>query len=147
VLQEHIPGAPRDASWIFDAYLDGSTCRFAATGRKIGQYPVDAGMATATDNCDPSVDVTYADGTVTEVTATGQFGWALSVAGAPPTSTAGFAAGPSVPPLGTGSRVTLTHGGWGALGEIAAILRREYASGRQIVLGEAFADFVDGRDQ
>jgi uncharacterized protein YndB with AHSA1/START domain len=30
---------------------------------------------------------------------------------------------------GAGTRVTLTHGGWEALGEIAPILRREYARG------------------
>jgi uncharacterized protein YndB with AHSA1/START domain len=47
-------------------------------------------------------------------------------------------------PLGGGSRVTLTHGGWEALGEIAPILRREYASGWQIVLGECFARFAQG---
>ena len=42
-------------------------------------------------------------------------------------------------PLATGSRVTLTHGGWDALGEIAAILRREYAAGWREVLGTHFA--------
>jgi|SRR5688500_8091399 uncharacterized protein YndB with AHSA1/START domain len=39
----------------------------------------------------------------------------------------------------TGARVTLTHGGWDALGEIAPILRREYASGWREVLEEHFA--------
>jgi uncharacterized protein YndB with AHSA1/START domain len=42
-----------------------------------------------------------------------------------------------------GSRVTLTHGGWEALGEIAPILRREYVSGWENVLGKIYADFVD----
>ena len=40
-------------------------------------------------------------------------------------------------PLGAGTRVTLTHGGWEALGEIAPILRREYVSGWQDVLGKS----------
>jgi uncharacterized protein YndB with AHSA1/START domain len=44
---------------------------------------------------------------------------------------------------GDGSRVTLTHGGWEALGEIAPILRREYASGWQHVFGKIFADYAD----
>jgi len=48
-------------------------------------------------------------------------------------------------PAGTGSRVTLTHGGWEALGEIAPILRREYATGWQHVFGEAYAGFVRRR--
>jgi uncharacterized protein YndB with AHSA1/START domain len=38
----------------------------------------------------------------------------------------------------TGTRVTLTHGGWEALGEIAPILRREYASGWRDVLEKHF---------
>jgi uncharacterized protein YndB with AHSA1/START domain len=46
-------------------------------------------------------------------------------------------------PLGAGSRVTLTHGGWDALGEIAPILRREYVSGWENVLGKIYADFVN----
>ena len=45
-------------------------------------------------------------------------------------------------PLGSGSRVTLTHGGWEALGEIAPILRREYAAGWQFVFGERYAGFA-----
>jgi uncharacterized protein YndB with AHSA1/START domain len=45
-------------------------------------------------------------------------------------------------PAGSGSRVTLTHGGWEALGEIAPILRREYATGWRSVLGTTFAGFV-----
>jgi uncharacterized protein YndB with AHSA1/START domain len=45
-------------------------------------------------------------------------------------------------PLGAGSRVTLTHGGWEALGEIAPILRREYAAGWQFVFGERYAGFA-----
>ncbi len=46
-------------------------------------------------------------------------------------------------PLATGTRATLTHGGWEALGEIAPILRREYLSGWQFVFGEIFAAFAD----
>lgn len=42
----------------------------------------------------------------------------------------------------TGSRVTLTHGGWEALGEIAPILRREYAAGWPEVLGDSYARFA-----
>ena len=45
-------------------------------------------------------------------------------------------------PLGSGTRMTLTHGGWEALGEIAPMLRREYAAGWRVVLGEHFAGFV-----
>jgi uncharacterized protein YndB with AHSA1/START domain len=45
-------------------------------------------------------------------------------------------------PIATGSRVTLTHGGWEALGEIAPILRREYVSGWQNVFGKIYADFA-----
>jgi uncharacterized protein YndB with AHSA1/START domain len=41
-----------------------------------------------------------------------------------------------------GSRVTLTHGGWEALGEIAPILRREYAAEWQRVFGEIYPAFV-----
>jgi uncharacterized protein YndB with AHSA1/START domain len=46
---------------------------------------------------------------------------------------------------GPGCRLTLTHGGWESLGEIAPILRREYASGWQAVLGDCFAEFVAQR--
>jgi uncharacterized protein YndB with AHSA1/START domain len=42
-------------------------------------------------------------------------------------------------PLATGARVTLTHGGWEALGEIAPLLRREYATGWRDVLEIHFA--------
>jgi len=42
-------------------------------------------------------------------------------------------------PSPAGARVTLTHGGWEALGEIAPILRREYASGWRDVLEQHFA--------
>jgi uncharacterized protein YndB with AHSA1/START domain len=45
-------------------------------------------------------------------------------------------------PLGPGSRVTLRHGGWEALGEIAPILRREYVPGWRYVLGDCFAAFA-----
>jgi uncharacterized protein YndB with AHSA1/START domain len=45
----------------------------------------------------------------------------------------------------SGCRLTLTHGGWEALGEIAPILRREYDAGWQAVLGRDFAGFVARR--
>ncbi len=45
-------------------------------------------------------------------------------------------------PVGDGSRVTLAHGGWDALGEIAPILRREYAVGWQHVFGERYPGLV-----
>lgn len=45
----------------------------------------------------------------------------------------------------SGCRLTLTHGGWETLGEIAPILRREYAEGWQAVLGREFAGFVARR--
>jgi len=45
-------------------------------------------------------------------------------------------------PRGDGSRVTLTHGGWEALGEIAPILRREYATGWRNVFGTVYAGFA-----
>jgi uncharacterized protein YndB with AHSA1/START domain len=47
-------------------------------------------------------------------------------------------------PAGGGSTVTLTHGGWEALGEIAPILRREYVAGWQKVLDDRFARFAGG---
>jgi uncharacterized protein YndB with AHSA1/START domain len=50
-------------------------------------------------------------------------------------------------PRGAGCRVTLTHGGWQALGEVAPILRREYVSGWQHVLCEIYADFVRMRNR
>lgn len=47
ILQEHIPGRPDAANWMFDGYLDAtSTCLFGATGRKLHQYPAYSGMAT-----------------------------------------------------------------------------------------------------
>jgi uncharacterized protein YndB with AHSA1/START domain len=46
---------------------------------------------------------------------------------------------------GAGTRVTLTHGGWAALGEIAPILRREYVPGWRHVFGELFAAFARRR--
>ena len=46
---------------------------------------------------------------------------------------------------GPGSRVTLIHGGWEALGEIAPILRREYDHGWQHVFGELFGAYVRRR--
>jgi uncharacterized protein YndB with AHSA1/START domain len=48
-------------------------------------------------------------------------------------------------PSASGCRVTLTHGGWEALGEIAPLLRREYASGWKEVLESAYAGFVRAR--
>jgi uncharacterized protein YndB with AHSA1/START domain len=42
-------------------------------------------------------------------------------------------------PAASGTRVTLTHGGWEALGEIAPILRREYAAGWPEVLAACYA--------
>jgi uncharacterized protein YndB with AHSA1/START domain len=45
-------------------------------------------------------------------------------------------------PAGEGSRVTLTHGGWESLGEIAPILRHEYVSGWQNVFGSIYAGFA-----
>lgn len=45
-------------------------------------------------------------------------------------------------PRTEGCRVTLTHGGWEALGEIAPILRREYVPGWQHVFGELFARYA-----
>jgi uncharacterized protein YndB with AHSA1/START domain len=50
----------------------------------------------------------------------------------------------SFEPVGSGSRVTLRHGGWEALGEIAPILRREYAGGWQHVFGDIYANFARG---
>jgi uncharacterized protein YndB with AHSA1/START domain len=47
--------------------------------------------------------------------------------------------------VAAGCRVTLTHGGWEALGEIAPILRREYAAGWPPVLGESYARFAAAR--
>jgi uncharacterized protein YndB with AHSA1/START domain len=45
-------------------------------------------------------------------------------------------------PARSGSSVTLTHGGWEALGEIAPILRREYVAGWREVLNDFFARFA-----
>jgi len=53
----------------------------------------------------------------------------------------------SFEPRGSGSRATLRHGGWEALGEIAPILRREYAAGWQKVFGEIFASYASGPSQ
>jgi uncharacterized protein YndB with AHSA1/START domain len=50
-------------------------------------------------------------------------------------------------PLATGTRATLTHGGWEALGEIAPILRREYASGWQHVFGRVYVGFASALAQ
>jgi uncharacterized protein YndB with AHSA1/START domain len=41
-----------------------------------------------------------------------------------------------------GSRVTLMHGGWDALGEIGPLLRQEYLPGWRHVLGERFAAYA-----
>lgn len=45
-------------------------------------------------------------------------------------------------PIDAGSRVTLTHGGWDALGEIAPILRHEYVAGWRNVFGIIYAGFA-----
>ena len=50
----------------------------------------------------------------------------------------------SFAPCAGGSRATLTHGGWEALGEIGPLLRQEYVPGWQQVFGELFADFAMG---
>jgi uncharacterized protein YndB with AHSA1/START domain len=50
-------------------------------------------------------------------------------------------------PHAGGTQATLTHGGWEALGEIAPILRREYAAGWRHVFGEVYAGFVRRRAQ
>ena len=47
---------------------------------------------------------------------------------------------------GAGTRVTLTHGGWEALGEIGPILRREYQSGWKHVLETVYSEFVTRED-
>jgi uncharacterized protein YndB with AHSA1/START domain len=49
-------------------------------------------------------------------------------------------------PAGAGARVTLTHGGWEALGEIAPILRREYDRGWRDVLARSFAGRAPSSD-
>jgi len=41
-----------------------------------------------------------------------------------------------------GSRVTLTHGGWEALGEIAPLLRQEYLPGWRHVFANLYAAFA-----
>jgi uncharacterized protein YndB with AHSA1/START domain len=51
----------------------------------------------------------------------------------------------SFEPAGPGSRVKLVHGGWEALGEIAPILRREYAHGWQHVFAELFGAYARRR--
>jgi uncharacterized protein YndB with AHSA1/START domain len=48
-------------------------------------------------------------------------------------------------PTGRGSRVTLTHGGWEALGEIGPTLHREYLPGWRRVFVERFAAWAGGR--
>ncbi len=49
-------------------------------------------------------------------------------------------------PAANGSRVTLTHGGWEALGAIGPLLRQEYVSGWRNVLGVVYADYAARRD-
>jgi len=48
-------------------------------------------------------------------------------------------------PARDGCRVTLTHGGWEALGEIGPLLRQEYVSGWQEVFGVIYARFAAQR--
>jgi len=45
-----------------------------------------------------------------------------------------------------GCRVTLVHGGWAALGEIAPLLRAQYVPGWQQVLGEHYARHAQRSD-
>ncbi len=45
-------------------------------------------------------------------------------------------------PAAGGSCVTLTHGGWEALGEIGPLMRQEYLPGWRHVLGRLFAEFA-----
>lgn len=47
-------------------------------------------------------------------------------------------------PAADGCRVTLTHGGWEALGEIGPLLRQEYVSGWQNVFGVIYARYATG---
>ena len=42
-----------------------------------------------------------------------------------------------------GTRVTLVHGGWEALGESAATVRRGYGSGWSTVFAQRYRDFRD----
>ena len=42
----------------------------------------------------------------------------------------------------SGCRATLVHGGWETLGEIAAMLHREYVPGWKMVFGECFAVYA-----
>jgi len=66
--------------------------------------PPATGVATATDNCDANVAVTYHDdGTTTEVAPGNMHGWTLSVVGDPLTATAALVNGPAPAPVGTGS--------------------------------------------
>ncbi len=44
-----------------------------------------------------------------------------------------------------GSRVTLTHGGWDALGEIGPLLRQEYVAGWQQVFAVRYAGYAASR--
>lgn len=56
ILQEYIPGGP-DTVWMVNAYVDEtSILRFAATGRKVRQYPPYTG-ATALGVCERNDDV------------------------------------------------------------------------------------------
>ncbi|MGH8250620.1 MAG: SRPBCC domain-containing protein [Steroidobacteraceae bacterium] len=45
-------------------------------------------------------------------------------------------------PAAGGSRVTLTHGGWEALGEVGPLLRQEYVAGWRRVFGVVYAQFA-----
>lgn len=46
IAQEYVPGGP-ETVWMFNGYFDaGSRCRFAASGRKLRQYPVRTGPTT-----------------------------------------------------------------------------------------------------
>jgi D-aspartate ligase len=53
LVQEHIPGEPRDV-WMFNGYFDAeSRCLFDATGRKLRQHPPYTGMTTL-GSCEPN---------------------------------------------------------------------------------------------
>jgi uncharacterized protein YndB with AHSA1/START domain len=48
-------------------------------------------------------------------------------------------------PNSTGTLVTLTHGGWEALGDRAVATRTSYAGGWQTVIGTVFAGYAEQR--
>ena len=48
---------------------------------------------------------------------------------------------------GAGTRVTLTHGGWAALGDSAVASRNEYGNGWQTVFAQSFAGYCNAHGQ